>query len=132
MSPPFSARDMQKPIRHILRAAANSLAGFRHLLATELAARIEIAASVLAFLWLAVLGRPVRDFVILLVLFCILMSVEALNTAIERIVDRQSPEISEFARAAKDLGSTAVFFLLSAAGIFLIAATADAAGLIVL
>ena len=53
------------------------------------------------------------------------MSVEALNTAIERIVDRESPEISEFAKVTKDLGSTAVFFLLTAAGVFLAAVTAD-------
>jgi len=123
---------MLEAFRHIVHAARNSLAGLRHLLATELAARIEIGASALAFIWLLVLGRGIGDFVILLVLFCILMSVEALNTAIERIVDRESPEISEFAKNTKDLGSTAVFFLLTAAGVFLVAATADSAGLIVL
>jgi diacylglycerol kinase (ATP) len=58
------------------------------------------------------------------------MCVEALNTAIERIVDRTSPEISEFGRVTKDLGSTAVFFMLCAAGLFLLAVTADSAGLI--
>jgi len=123
---------MLEAFRHIVHAARNSLAGLRHLLATELAARIEIGASVLAFIWLLLLGRGIGDFVILLVIFCILMSVEALNTAIERIVDRESPEISEFAKVTKDLGSTAVFFLLAAAGVFLVAVTADSAGLIVL
>ena len=121
---------MLEAFRHIVHAGRNSLAGLSHLLATELAARIEIAASVLAFVWLIVLGRGAGDFVTLLVIFCVLMSVEALNTAIERIVDRESPEISEFARVTKDLGSTAVFFLLTAAGIFLLAVTADSASLI--
>jgi diacylglycerol kinase (ATP) len=123
---------MLEAFRHIVHAAANSFAGLRHLLATELAARIEIGVSALAFIWLLVLGRGIADFAILLVLFCILMSVEALNTAIERIVDRESPEISEFAKVTKDLGSTAVFFLLAASGVFLIAVTADSAGLIAL
>jgi diacylglycerol kinase (ATP) len=123
---------MLEAFHHIVHAARNSLAGLRHLLATELAARIEIGASVLAFAWLLILRRGIGDFVILLVIFCILMSVEALNTAIERIVDRESPEISEFAKVTKDLGSTAVFFLLTAAGLFLVAVTADSAGLIVL
>ena len=123
---------MLEAFRHVVHAARNSVAGLRHLLATELAARIEIAVSALAFAWLLVLGRGIGDFVILLVLFCILMSVEALNTAIERIVDRESPEISEFARVTKDLGSTAVFFLLTASGLFLAAVTADSAGLIAL
>jgi diacylglycerol kinase (ATP) len=123
---------MLEAFRHIVHAGRNSMAGLRHLLATELAARIEIGASVLAFAWLLVLGRGIGDFVILLVIFCILMSVEALNTAIERIVDRESPEISEFAKVTKDLGSTAVFFLLAAAGVFLLAVTADSAGLVAL
>jgi diacylglycerol kinase len=61
--------------------------------------------------------------------FCIFVSVEVLNRAIERIVDRQSPEIPDFARAAKNLGATAVFFLLAAAGVFPLAATADSAGI---
>ncbi len=123
---------MVRAFRHIVHAGRNSVAGLRHLLATETAARIELAAAVLAFLWLLILGRGIGDFVILAVLFCILMCVEALNTAIERIVDRTSPEISEFGRVTKDLGSTAVFFMLSAAGLFLIAVTADSAGLIAL
>ncbi len=108
------------------------MAGLKHLMATEHAARIDIVVSVLAALWLLILGRGIGDFVILAVLFCILMCVEALNTAIERIVDRTSPEISDFGRVTKDLGSTAVFFVLVAAGIFLLAVTADSIGLITL
>ena len=39
---------------------------------------------------------------------------EALNTAIEEIVDRVSPEISEMGKHSKDLGSFAVFCLITA------------------
>lgn len=123
---------MVRAFRHIVHAGRNSLAGLHHLLASELAARIDVAASVLAFVWLAILGRGIGDFVILTVLFCILMSVEALNTAVERIVDRTSPEISDFGRVTKDMGSTAVFFILVAAGVFLAAVTADSFGWIAL
>jgi len=91
-----------------------------------------VAASILAFIWLLILGRGIGDFVILAVLFCLLMCVEALNTAIERIVDRTSPEISEFGRVTKDMGSTAVFFILCAAGVFLLAVSADSFGWITL
>jgi diacylglycerol kinase (ATP) len=45
---------------------------------------------------------------------------EAVNTAIEEIIDRISLEISDTARHAKDLGSLAVFCLLSANSILLI------------
>lgn len=123
---------MPRAFRHVVHAAGYSLAGLRHLLKSELAARLEVFAALAALAWLAVLGRPVRDFVILAILFCILMAVEALNTAIERIVDRLSPEISEFGKVTKDLGSAAVFAMLAASGIFLLAVTADAAGLIAL
>jgi len=123
---------MVRAFRHIVHAGRNSLSGLRHLLATELAARIDVVASALAFVWLAILGRGLGDFVMLAILACILMCVEALNTAIERIVDRTSPEISEFGRVTKDMGSTAVFFILVAAGVFLAAVTADSAGWIAL
>lgn len=121
---------MLEAFRHSVHAAGYSWAGFRHLFKTELAARIEVAVAVLALIWLLVLARPVRDFVILAMLFCVLISIEALNTAVERIVDRLSPELSDFGKVAKDLGSAAVFALLSAGGLFLAAVTADAAGLI--
>lgn len=123
---------MVRAFRHIVHAGRNSLAGLKHLLATEMAARIDVVAAALAFVWLAILGRGLGDFVMLAILACILMCVEALNTAIERIVDRTSPEISEFGRVTKDMGSTAVFFILVAAGVFLAAVTADSAGWIAL
>ena len=103
------------------------MAGLGYLLRSELAARIEAAAIVLAFAWFAVLGRPIADFLGLAVIACILMSVEALNTAIEDVVDKLSPEQSVFARGAKDLGSTAVFFMTDQRAVF-IAAT-DGGGL---
>ena len=41
-----------------------------------------------------------------------LLTVEALNTAIEVIVDHLSPEWSEFGKQAKDVGSAAVFLMI--------------------
>jgi len=48
----------------------------------------------------------------------LLFSVEAINTAVEELVDRISPEISTVGRNAKDLGSFSVFCLLVANGLF--------------
>ena len=121
---------MLEAFRHIVHAAGFSMAGLAYLLRNEIAARIELVAVALAFLWFLALGRPLRDHLILLVLACILFSVEALNTAIEEVVDRISPGQSAFGKAAKDLGSTAVFFALTAGGIFIAAATANSFGLI--
>jgi diacylglycerol kinase (ATP) len=121
---------MLEAFRHIVHAAGYSMAGLGYLLRSELAARIEAAVIILAFVWFAVLGRSLVDFLGLAVIACILMSVEALNTAIEDIVDKLSPERSTFARGAKDLGSTAVFFMLAAGGLYIAVNTADALGLV--
>jgi diacylglycerol kinase (ATP) len=119
---------MLEAFRHIVHAAGYSMAGLVYLLRQELAARIELAAVALALLWFLALGRPLVDFLILLILACILFSVEALNTAIEEVVDKISPERSEFGKNAKDLGSTAVFFMLTAGGLYVAAVTANAFG----
>ncbi|MCP4380664.1 MAG: diacylglycerol kinase [Hyphomicrobiales bacterium] len=121
---------MLRAFRHVVHAAGYSAAGLRHLFRTERAARLEIGAAFVAIVWLVVLGRPVRDYVVIVILLCLLIAVEALNSAVERIVDRLSPESSDFAKAAKDLGSAAVLAMLTAAGVFLVAVTADEAGLI--
>lgn len=119
---------MLEAFRHIVHAAGYSMAGLVFLFRQEIAARIELAAVGLAFLWLLALGRPLVDFLILGVLACILFAVEALNTAVEEVVDKISPERSEFGKNAKDLGSTAVFFMLTAGGIYVLAVTANAFG----
>lgn len=121
---------MLEAFRHIVHAAGYSLAGFVYLVRNELAARIELVAVVLALLWFVILGRWLADYLILLMLACILFSVEALNTAIEEVVNKISPERSEFGKAAKDLGSAAVFLMLTACGLYIAAVTADTFGLI--
>jgi len=123
---------MLKPFRHIVHAAGYSIAGLIYLLRNESAARIELAAVIVALFWFVVLDRPLSNYLILLVLGCVLFSIEALNTAIEAVVDKVSPEQSQFAKTAKDLGSTAVFFILAASGLYIAAVTADAFGLIAL
>ena len=82
--------------------------------------------------WLLLLGASAAEILIFVLLFCILMSVEALNTAIEVMVDHLSPGYTEFAKAAKDLASFAVFSMLLAGGIYVAAVTAAKFGWIVL
>ena len=112
----------------MVHAAGYSMSGIGYLLRSEMSARIEAVAVVLSILWFAILGRPIWNYVLLIILACVLFAVEALNTAIEVVVDEISPERSDFARTVKDLGSTAVFFLLTAGVLFLVWVTADAFG----
>jgi diacylglycerol kinase (ATP) len=123
---------MLEALRHVVHATGYSMAGLRLLFRSELAARIEAAVSAAALVWLIVIGASLGEILVLVLLFCILMSVEALNTAIEVVVDRISPDYTEFAKAAKDLASFAVFCMLSAGGIYVAAVTAQRFGLIAL
>ena len=84
----------------------------------ERAFREEAVCLLAIFALFAVAGAGAGAYLVQFVLFLVLAAVEALNTAVEVIVDRVSPEMSGFAEQAKDLGSFAVFCLLCANGGF--------------
>lgn len=98
-------------IAHLLAATKYSIAGLRILL-KEAAFRHELSFAAVLFVSLFFVGATSAQFIILLVLVLILFATEALNTAIENIVDKLSPERSDFAKETKDLGSFAVSCLL--------------------
>ena len=98
-------------LRHLVAATRYSLAGLRCLLG-EPAFRHELAFGALVFAVLAYGGASLAAWLVQGILLLALVAVEALNTAIERIVDRLSPDWSPFARNAKDLGSLAVGCLI--------------------
>lgn len=103
----------------MLAAARYSLGGVRRLWG-ETAFRHEVLAFVLVTVVFLLSGAPLWGFVGATLLFLLTVSVEALNTAVEEITDHASPNYSEMARHAKDLGSFAVFCLLVANGIWVI------------
>lgn len=110
-------------IEHFGRGFGWSVSGLQILFRGEVAARMELAGAALGLVWLGWIGRSWQE-IGLFGLVCLLtLAVEAMNTAVEAIVDEISPGRSEFARRAKDLGSAAVFFMLTAAGLTLVALT---------
>ena len=119
MTPPDRIPPRKHGLAHLFAAARYSAGGLRRL-SRESAFRHEVlafAVLLVAYLAVGVGGAVILAFVIL---FCLLVAVEALNTAIEALVDRVSPEWSEAARDAKDLGSLAVMCLLVAHGALLV------------
>lgn len=56
-----------------------------------------------------VLGQDPVERVLLLGSLLLVLSAELLNSAIEQVVDKISPEFAVFAGRAKDMGSAAVF-----------------------
>lgn len=110
-------------IAHFLAAAGYSLGGLQRL-ARESAFRQEalfIAGLLVVFV---IVGASLAQITGLLALGLVLVAVEALNTAIEVLVDHLSPGWSKWAKDAKDLGSLAVACIIGAivlhAGIVLI------------
>ncbi|TCR04769.1 diacylglycerol kinase [Neorhizobium sp. JUb45] len=106
-------------LRRVIAATRYSLQGLTRLWQEE-AFRHEVIAFVMAIVVFVAIGAHLADYLIYLVLMLLLFAVEALNTAIEELVDRISPEISTVGRHAKDLGSLAVFCLLCANGVFVV------------
>jgi diacylglycerol kinase (ATP) len=96
---------------HVLDAARYSLAGLRRLWG-ETAARLEFAAAGLVAIAFALHGAELWQWLVAAGLFALVLAVEALNTAVEELTDRLSPEWSCMARDAKDLGSLAVGLML--------------------
>jgi len=98
----------------ILKAFKYSLSGLGHSVRYEAAFRQEmllfILLSPLAFLF------SFSDIYRLLILLSgiVILIVELLNTAIEAVVDKASPEYHELARQAKDMGSAAVLLSFAA------------------
>lgn len=86
----------------------------------ETAFRHEVLAIILVLAGLFVFGATLLQILTATILILILIATEALNTALECIVDHVSPDWAEFARDAKDLGSLAVMCVLLANGVYLV------------
>lgn len=104
---------------HFFAAARYSLMGFLRLI-HESAFRQELLALIAGLALLAALGTDLPRIIGFAILMLVLMAVEALNTAIEVLVDHLSPEWAEFAKQAKDLGSFAVACLIAANALYLL------------
>ena len=110
---PSKVRPSRKTgLRHLLAAGTYTIGGARRL-ARETAARHEmvlIVLGVVSLLFMRASGRDIGGFCILSAL---LLAMEAMNTTIEVLTDHVSPEWSEPAKHAKDLGSLACGILIA-------------------
>ena len=100
-------------LRRIIHAAGYSAQGFSHAWRHEAAFRQELALAVLltpVALWL---GQTIVERAALIALLLLVLVVELLNSAIEAAIDRHGDEHHELSGRAKDLGSAAVFVVLT-------------------
>lgn len=107
----------KKGLARLISALRYSLQGIVACYRNEEAFRQEVI--VFGLLLVAIVLIPVSGLVKLL-LFTVnslVLIVELLNSAVEAIVDRVSPEYDELAGRAKDMGSAAVLLSLVVAGV---------------
>lgn len=121
MTDPVKPPPPRKGLLHFVDAAGYSMQGMRRLL-REAAARQECLAGGLGIGLLVLRGASIWQIAVFAMLILALLAVEALNTALEVVVDHLSPGWSEMARDAKDLGSLAVGLTVIVTGLFLLMA----------
>ena len=98
--------------RQILRALVWSAKGLRAAWLHEASFRLEGYLCVILFplgIWL---GDGMLEKALLCGSLLLVLSAELLNSSIEAVVDKVSPEFHELAGRAKDMGSAAVFVLM--------------------
>lgn len=104
-NPPKPAR--KTGIAHFVAAAGYSAGGLRRLW-QESAFRQEMLGLVAVPVVLWIFDATVLHYLVFAGLALLVVALEALNTALECIVDHLTSDWAEFARDAKDLGSLAV------------------------
>lgn len=112
---------MHKPgatgIKRLINAFGYSINGFKTAWKTEEAFRIEVVLSIFMLPLGLYLGNGGVEKALLAGAVIIVLLAEAINTAIEAVVDRFGGEHHELSGLAKDLGSLVVLLSLSYASI---------------
>jgi diacylglycerol kinase (ATP) len=112
------------------RASINTRNGLAFAIRSEQAVREELVALALALplAWLA--GATVMRRVELIAVVVLVLVVELLNTAIEKLADRLTTELDPQIGRVKDMGSAAVGVALVMAGLFWLFAIAERIGVV--
>lgn len=104
-------------IAHVFAAAKYSMGGLKRL-SGETAFRHEMLYGAAILAALVVFGAGMSQIGVAIALILLMFAIEAINTAIEEVVDHVSPEFSMAAKHAKDLGSFSVLCILLANGVY--------------
>lgn len=104
-------------IGRIVKAARCSMQGFAASWKFESAFRQESTLALISLPLAAWLASSVSQFALLVSVWCLVLVVELLNSAIESLTDRVGLERHELSGRAKDMGSAAVFVSLVIVGL---------------
>ena len=103
-------------MKRIIKAFFFSLAAVRYGWKNEAALRQELILLLIAIPLAVVISPDAWKCLALIAVILLLLSVEFLNTAIEKLADRVSPQQDPLIKIAKDCGSAAVLATLIIAG----------------
>jgi diacylglycerol kinase (ATP) len=112
------------------RATINSRNGLAFAIRSEQAIREEIAALAVAVPLAWLIGVTAMRCVELVAVVVLVLVVELLNTAIEKLADRLTTDLDPQIGRVKDMGSAAVGVALVMAGLFWLFAIAERMGVI--
>ncbi len=104
-------------IKRILKAFVYSYQGFIAAFKSEAAFRQDIAFCVFWGVFACWLNVPSLHRCLLLATLLLILLTELINTAIETIIDRISPDYHELSKKAKDIGSLLVLLSFINAGL---------------
>ncbi len=95
--------------RSFIKKSSYALSGFKDILSTEGAFRIELVFGLVFLPIIFLIDIDFLDKVLLFFSYMFVLIAEAINSAIERVVDLVTSQYNEMAKRAKDVGSTIVF-----------------------
>ena len=119
-----------KNVKRLYSATLNSLRGFGYALRHEAAVREEAILLAIALPLGFYLAPGVAWYVAMIGSLLVLLAVELLNTALEKLADYVTRERHVEIRRIKDFGSAAVFCALCLTGLIWLAAIAVRCGLL--
>jgi len=109
----------KKGLRRLMNALSYSRDGLGAAWKNEAAFREEVLLAAIAIPLALFLGETGVDRALMIGSILLILIVEILNSAVEAVVDKASPEKNELAKRAKDMGSAAVLLsLVNAAAVW--------------
>lgn len=109
----------KRGLRRLINALGYSRDGIAAAWRNEAAFRQEILLATIALPLAFYLGKTGVERALMIGSIILILIVEILNSAVEAMVDKASPEKSELAKRAKDMGSAAVLLsLINAAAVW--------------
>ncbi len=99
-----------KPKYTLFKNASYALDGLIHAIKSETSFKLELLVALIIFPAIYLMPFELSYKLILVITYFLIMIAELLNSAVENVVDLVTKEIHPLAKAAKDIGATAVLF----------------------